>query len=230
MRCSVCAEVVNRTTYSPWLKIVVNIEEFFTLPPQNVPMKLETALQNRSGNKCELCGSEDSLQVFEVPPQDNSNEENSILVCNTCLSQIEKKAELNQEHWKCLTEAMWSEVPGVQVIAWRMLNRMRTESWAADLLDMLYLDDEKLSWAKTTGDHENDGSVDLHKDANGNTLQQGDTVVLTKSLDVKGSTLNAKMGTVVKNIRLVENNTEQIEGKIEGQVIVILTKYVRKQG
>jgi protein PhnA len=37
------------------------------------------------------------------------------------------------------------------------------------------------------------------------------------------------MGTVVKNIRLVENNTEQIEGKIEGQVIVILTKYVRKQ-
>jgi protein PhnA len=55
-------------------------------------------------------------------------------------------------------------------------------------------------------------------------------VVLTKSLDVKGSTLNAKMGTVVKNIRLVENNTEQIEGKIEGQTIVILTKYVRKQG
>jgi protein PhnA len=38
------------------------------------------------------------------------------------------------------------------------------------------------------------------------------------------------MGTVVKNIRLVEDNTEQIEGKIEGQTIVILTKYVRKQG
>jgi protein PhnA len=37
------------------------------------------------------------------------------------------------------------------------------------------------------------------------------------------------MGTVVKNIRIVENNTEQIEGKIEGQTIVILTKYVRKQ-
>ncbi len=38
------------------------------------------------------------------------------------------------------------------------------------------------------------------------------------------------MGTIVKNIRLVEGNTEQIEGKIEGQTIVILTKYVRKQG
>ena len=60
-------------------------------------------------------------------------------------------------------------------------------------------------------------------------LQTGDSVVLIKSLDVKGSTLNAKMGTVVKNIRLVEENTEQIEGKIEGQTIVILTKYVRKQ-
>jgi protein PhnA len=69
----------------------------------------------------------------------------------------------------------------------------------------------------------------LHKDSNGQVLQNGDSVMLTKSLDVKGSTLNAKMGTVVKNIRIVEDNTEQIEGKIEGQLIVILTKYVRKQ-
>jgi len=193
-------------------------------------MKPETILLTRSENKCELCASTDTIQVYEVPPQDNSNEENCVMLCNKCLLQIEKKEELNNEHWKCLTTSMWSEVPGIQVIAWRMLNRLRTESWAADQLDMLYLTDETLVWAKATGDHENDGSVDLHKDANGNILQQGDTVVLTKSLDVKGSTLNAKMGTVVKNIRLVENNTEQIEGKIEGQMIVILTKYVRKQG
>jgi protein PhnA len=124
---------------------------------------------------------------------------------------------------------MWSEVPGVQVTAWRMLNRFRNESWATDSLDMMYLDDERLAWAKASGDHENDNSVDLHKDSNGQILQTGDTVVLIKSLDVKGSSLNAKMGTVVKNIRIVEENTEQIEGKIEGQVIVILTKYVRKQ-
>lgn len=193
-------------------------------------MTTEQVLRNRSENKCELCESASELKVYEVPPQDSSNAENNILVCATCLSQIEKKAELNQDHWKCLTTSMWSEVTGVQVVAWRMLNRLRTESWAADLLDMLYLDDEKLAWAKATGDHESDGSVDLHKDCNGAILQQGDTVVLTKSLDVKGSTLNAKMGTVVKNIRLVPDNTDQIEGKIEGQVIVILTKYVRKQG
>jgi protein PhnA len=151
------------------------------------------------------------------------------MACATCRAQIDKKEEVDSSHWKVLSETMWSEVPGVQVVAWRMLSRLRNESWAADNLDMLYLDDERLAWAKATGDHESDASVDLHRDANGNVLQQGDTVVLTKSLDVKGSTLNAKMGTVVKNIRLVEDNTEQIEGRIEGQVIVILTKYVRKQ-
>jgi len=124
---------------------------------------------------------------------------------------------------------MWSEVPGIQVVSWRMLNRLRNESWAVDALDMIYLDDDRLAWAKTTGDHENDGTVDLHKDCNGQVLQNGDTVVLNKSLDVKGSSLNAKLGTVVKNIRVVEDNTDQIEGKIEGQLIVILTKYVRKQ-
>ena len=38
--------------------------------------------------------------------------------------------------------------------AWRMLNRLRQESWAMENLDMLYLDDDKLAWAKSTGDHE----------------------------------------------------------------------------
>lgn len=194
-------------------------------------MKLEDILLQRSNKQCELCTSTNDVQLYEVLPQDNKNEDNCIAACSKCRAQIDKKEEPDSKHWnKCLPESMWSEVAGVQVIAWRMLNRFRNESWATDSLDMLYLDDEKLAWAKATGDHENDGSVDLHKDSNGQILQTGDTVVLTKSLDVKGSTLNAKMGTVVKNIRVVVDNTEQIEGKIEGQTIVILTKYVRKQG
>jgi len=192
-------------------------------------MKLEEVLLKRSENKCELCKSTDRIQLYEVPPQSGNNEDNCIMICDKCRAQIEKKEELDSSHWSCLSESMWSEVPGVQVVSWRMLNRLRNESWAMDNLDMLYLDDERLAWAKATGDHENDASVDLHKDCNGQVLQAGDSVVLIKSLDVKGSTLNAKMGTVVKNIRIVENNTEQIEGKIEGQTIVILTKYVRKQ-
>jgi protein PhnA len=193
-------------------------------------MKLEEVLQQRSGNKCELCQSETDLKVYEVLPQDRADADNGILLCSKCRAQVEKKEDLDSKHWQCLTTSMWSEVPGVQVVTWRMLNRLRNESWAADSLDMMYLDDEKLAWAKATGDHDNDSAVDLHRDSNGTVLQTGDTIVLTKSLDVKGTQLNAKMGTVVKNIRLVEENTEQIEGKIEGQVIVILTKYVRKQG
>jgi protein PhnA len=194
-------------------------------------MKPEEQLLKRSEDKCELCGAAGNLQVYQVPPQEYSNEENCLMACDKCRAQVEKKEELDSDHWrKCLPGIMWSEVPGVQVVAWRMLNRLRGESWAADNLDMLYFDDEKLAWAKATGDHENDSAVDLHKDAYGVVLQNGDTVVLTKSLDVKGSTLNAKMGTVVRNIRLVADNTGQIEGRIEGQLIVILTKYVRKQG
>jgi protein PhnA len=193
-------------------------------------MKLEEQLQKRSENQCELCKSTEALKIYEVPPSSGADEDNTILICNNCRMQIEKKAELDSNHWRFLSETMWSEVPGIQVVSWRMLNRLKQESWAMESLEMMYLDDERLAWAKATGDHENDAAVELHKDCNGQVLQDGDAVVLIKSLDVKGSTLNAKMGTVVKNIRLVENNTAQIEGKIEGQVIVILTQYVRKQG
>jgi len=192
-------------------------------------MKLEDQLKKRSEGKCELCAHVDKLSIYEVPPKNQTNEENCIMMCDSCLAQVEKRAELDSRHWSNLTTSMWSEVPGIQVMSWRMLNRLRQESWAMEALDMMYMDDEQMAWAKATGDHENDGKVDLHKDSNGHILQNGDSVVLTKSLDVKGSTLNAKLGTVVKNIRLVPDNTEQIEGRIEGQLIVILTKYVRKQ-
>jgi len=192
-------------------------------------MNLQEVLLKRSDKNCELCQSENNVTLYEVQPQDRTSEDNCIMICDKCRAQIEKKEEQDSSHWTCLATAMWNEVPGVQVVAWRMLNRLRSESWAADNLDMMYLDDERIAWAKATGDHDNDATVELHKDCNGQVLKHGDTIVLTKSLDVKGSTLNAKMGTVVKNIRIVENNTEQIEGKIEGQLIVILTKYVRKQ-
>jgi protein PhnA len=193
-------------------------------------MRQDELLAKRSGNQCELCAATENLKIYELPPA-TGNMEDAILVCPKCLAQIEKKEELDSAHWQqCLSTSMWSEVIPVQVMAWRMLNRLRNESWAAEQLDMMYLADEQLAWAKATGDHENDGSVELHRDCYGAILQNGDNVVLTKSLDVKGSTVNAKVGTVIHNIRLVSSNTEQIEGRIEGQQIVILTKYLRKQG
>ncbi len=59
-------------------------------------------------------------------------------------------------------------------------------------------------------------------------LEAGDTVLLTENLNVKGANFIAPKGTKVPKIRLVPDNAEQIEGKIEGSTIVILTKYVRK--
>ena len=191
-------------------------------------MSLVQELQIRSGNKCELCTAETNLAVYEVPPTSNANTDNSILVCKICLDQIEKTEQLDTGRWKILNETMWSEFAPVQVVAWRMLSRLRNEGWAADSLDILYLEEDTLEWAKKTGDHELDGNVEFHQDSNGTRLYEGDTVVLVKTLDVKGSTLSAKLGTVVKNIRLVHDNTEQVEGKVEGQTIVILTKYLRK--
>ncbi|MHC5353584.1 PhnA domain-containing protein [Myroides sp. LJL115] len=192
-------------------------------------MKTEAELRARSGNKCELCDSVEQLKVYEVPPAASNEADREILACETCLAQIEKKQELDSAHWQCLTTSMWSEFPAVQVVAWRMLNRFRNESWAADSLDMLYLDEELLEFAKLSGDHTGDASIELHKDCNGNILVTGDTVTLIKDLDVKGSSLNAKIGTAVRNIRLVHDNVEQIEGKVDGQTIVILTKFVKKQ-
>lgn len=191
-------------------------------------MSLEKQLQERSGNQCELCTNTSNLSIYEVPPVSNPNADTSIYVCETCKSQIEKTEQIDPEHWKVLGETMWSEYAAVQVVAWRMLSRLRKESWAIDNLDILYLDDETLEWAKKTGDHEAEATVEFHQDTNGVRLYEGDTVVLIKTLDVKGSSVNAKLGTVVKNIRLDLNNTDYIEGKIDGQTIVILTKYLRK--
>lgn len=198
----------------------------------------EQQLLQRSENKCELCTGEGELSVYKVPGQGLSDTDASIMVCTVCLEQLEKHQPMDGRHWRCLSGSMWSEVPAVQVVSWQMLNRLANGAaggdsiaWAQDQLDIMYLDEDLLTWARNgTDDEDSAEEEDVHKDANGATLKTGDSVVLTKSLDVKGSSLNAKMGTVVKNIRLVENNTDQIEGKIEGQVIVILTKYVRKQG
>jgi protein PhnA len=123
---------------------------------------------------------------------------------------------------------MWSQVPAVQVMAWRMLTRLSREGWPQDLLDMLYLDDETLVWAQATGEGDSEEDAVKHIDSNGAVLEAGDTVTLIKDLNVKGANFTAKRGTAVRGISLVADNPEQIEGRVEGQQIVILTKFVKK--
>ncbi|SEA56169.1 PhnA domain-containing protein [Marinobacterium iners] len=192
-------------------------------------MSIEQALQARSESKCELCGATENLAVFAVPPSSDNSVDQSVLLCDTCRNQIDNPEQVDANHWRCLNDSMWSQVPAVQVLAWRMLNRLRGEGWPQDLLDMMYLDDETLSWAQATGDHLSDDEVVRHLDSNGVVLEAGDTVTLIKDLNVKGSSLTAKRGTAVRNISLVPDNPEHIEGRVEGQQIVILTKFVKKQ-
>lgn len=191
-------------------------------------MSLVEKLIERSGNKCELCNSSDHLQVFTVEPGNSTVLEQNVYICGTCTDQINHPEKINSNHWRCLNESIWSEIQAVQVLSWRMLNRLQSESWSRDLLEMLYLDDEVLTWAKALGDGRETIEETKHIDSNGSVLENGDTVVLIKDLEVKGANFTAKRGTSVRNIRLVHDNPEQIEGKVNGQGIVILTQYVKK--
>ncbi|MCF6193570.1 MAG: PhnA domain-containing protein [Kangiellaceae bacterium] len=191
-------------------------------------MSVEQTLQGRSNNKCELCASDQSLSIYEIPPTDGANSDKSIYICEICKSQIEGTGVLDTaHHWRCLSDSMWSAVPAVQVMAWRMLTRLKDEGWPQDLLEMFYLDDETLSWAQASGEGRIEEEV-KHFDNNGAVLEAGDTVTLIKDLNVKGANFTAKRGTAVRGISLVDDNPEHIEGKIEGQRIVILTKFVKK--
>lgn len=66
------------------------------------------------------------------------------------------------------------------------------------------------------------------KDAYGNLLQDGDTITVIKDLKVKGTSLVVKVGTKVKNIRLVEGDHD-IDCKIEGiGPMQLKSQYVKK--
>lgn len=191
-------------------------------------MSTEKILQARSESKCELCSATEGLAVYEVPPSSMGNADTCVLLCAACCSQIENPEKVDVHHWRCLNESMWSQVPAVQVMAWRMLKRLSTEGWAQDLLDTLYLDEETQAWAQATEEGQGHEATTKHVDSNGTTLESGDTVTLIKDLDVKGANFTAKRGTVVRGISLVADNSEHIEARVNGQRIIILTQFVKK--
>ncbi len=69
-------------------------------------------------------------------------------------------------------------------------------------------------WSKTAASN-SDETAKVFRDANGNELKDGDTVTVIKDLKVKGSSLVVKVGTKVKNIRLVDGDHD-IDCKIDG--------------
>ena len=189
---------------------------------------MERTLNKRSGSQCELCAATEYLKVYQVLPTKKGGIDESILACTTCVDQIENPANVDLNHWRCLNDSMWSEHNPVQVVAWRMLSRMSAAVWPKELLDMMYLEEDVLTWAQATGEGEDDENKVIHRDSNGVILATGDSVVLIKDLKVKGSSMVAKQGTAVRNIRLDHENAEYIEGRVDGQTIVIITQYVKK--
>ncbi len=190
-------------------------------------MTIEQTLLERSNGCCELCGSDTALTAFDVPPVAVADADHAILLCSKCREQVEDADKVDPNHWRCLNDSMWSQIPAVQVMAWRMLNQLASEGWPQDLLDMLYLDDDVLAWAKAGSADESSTDVAPTLDSNGAVLQAGDTVTLIKDLDVKGAGFTAKRGTAVRNISLTDN-PEQIEGRVNGVRIVLLTCYLKK--
>lgn len=169
-------------------------------------------LMDRSGGVCEFCATAGELESVDVPPSDQ------VLLCATC----REVGDVPAAHWRCLEGAMWSGEPAVQIAVWRRLGEIE-EMWATDARESMVMEPEVLSRAQDIM------PVVEHFDSNGMRLEHGDTVVLIKDLPVKGAGFTAKRGTAVRNISLVPDNAGHIEGRVEGQRIVILTEFVKRK-
>ena len=186
---------------------------------------IERKLKDRSESKCEISGAELDLAVYTLPPFADESLYHSVLLAKHLKDQVENPETMNPNDWRSLSDSMWNENLPVQILSWRMLARLKN----IDTLEMMYLDDEALEWAKATGEgEEEDENKIVHKDSNGAILKDGDSVVLIKDLDVKGATFTAKRGAAVHNIKVVWDDANLIEGRVENQHIYILTQYVKK--
>lgn len=84
-------------------------------------------------------------------------------------------------------------------------------------------------WAPAAADAATDAESDTLtvKDAHGNLLANGDTVVLIKDLKVKGSSITLKGGTRIKNIRLVSGD-HAVDCKIDRVSFMLKAEYLKK--
>ncbi len=69
----------------------------------------------------------------------------------------------------------------------------------------------------------------MTKDSNGNELKEGDSVMLNRDLKLKGTNTNLKRGTVFKNIRILEDDEDNIECRSGKTTLVLKTQYLKKK-
>lgn len=184
-------------------------------------MSISAELKNRNQDLCEMCNTEVATIEYTVSPKTDDSIDNQVAICATCGNAMDN--EKAGFHWRCVEGSIWSPFPSVQALSYRIANKYKEEAWAADLISSVDLDENTVQWAMSAFE-----VAEVHKDAFGNKLENGDNVVLVQALDVKGTNFTSSKGTVVKKIKLVPDNPEQIEGKINDQTIVILCKFVKK--
>lgn len=108
-------------------------------------------LTRRAKSKCELTGVAGvALRAYEVPPVPEIPDlERTLLLSDACHAVIQRPQTLNGREWHCLAEAVWSDFPALQVLAWRMLSHLASrEAWAREILDEVVLDPEVEAWAR----------------------------------------------------------------------------------
>jgi protein PhnA len=165
---------------------------------------------------CGMCGAEPAAAEHRV------EQVGAFPVCATCAAQLGGDPA-DVEHWQCLHAAVWSEVPAVQVAAWRMAGRLGTD-WGRELQASGALSDGLLAVARAEVAPEVAARV---VDANGATLADGDSVTLIKDLEVKGGGFTAKRGTLVKGIRLTDD-PGLVEGRVNKMAIYLKTEFLKK--
>lgn len=107
-------------------------------------------LARRAKSKCEITGASGvPLWPYEVPPVGESPDiDRTLLVSENCHEMLDHPDRLAGRGWQCLTEAVWSDMPAVQVVAWRMLRELaKREDWAREALQEVFLDPEIEAWA-----------------------------------------------------------------------------------
>ena len=109
-------------------------------------------LARRAKSKCELTGAAGvPLRPYEVPPVGEEPAlDRTLLISAECANMLEHPNRLAGRSWQCLAEAVWSDMPAVQVVAWRMLNELaKREGWAREVIDDVFLDPDVEAWARS---------------------------------------------------------------------------------
>lgn len=91
---------------------------------------------------------------------------------------------------------------------------------------MLYLEENVLSWTNALGRATQEATTPP-PNSNRTKLQAGDTATLIKDLDVKGAGFFAKCGKAVRNISFTDN-PEHIEGRVNGVLIILLSRFLKR--